>query len=104
MHGVLKELTNKIRKFKYYGQFISHMILVFWLEILNLPRKIAEYLINNSTMFDDLINFIIECLREQVDIEVGQLKEFTTRAMDRISVSLTYNYFDQIDIKNQKNI
>ncbi|PED99589.1 hypothetical protein CON78_15785 [Bacillus toyonensis] len=102
IHGVLKELTNKIEQFEYYGQFISHIILVFWLEILNLPRKIAEYLINNSAMFDDLINFIIKCLRENVDIEIGQLEKFTTEAMDKISGLLDYKYIDQIDIKNQK--
>ncbi|MCU5036422.1 hypothetical protein CN470_29345 [Bacillus cereus] len=102
IHGVLKEFNNKIQQFKYYGQFISHVILLFWLEILSLPRKIAEYLINNSAMFDDLINFIIECLRVQGDIEIRKLEEVTTHAMDRISASLTYNYSDQIDIKNQK--
>lgn len=102
IHGVLKEFNNKIQQFKYYGQFISHVILLFWLEILSLPRKIAEYLINNSAMFDDLINFIIECLRVQGDIEIRKLEEVTKHAMDRISASLTYNYSDQIDIKNQK--
>ncbi|KAA6472442.1 AAA family ATPase [Bacillus cereus] len=102
IHGVLKELTNKIKHFEYYGQFISHIILVFWLEILNLPRKIAEYLINNSAMFDDLINFIIKCLRENVDIEIGQLEKFTTEAMREISGLLDYKYINQIDIKNQK--
>ncbi|QWH54248.1 AAA family ATPase [Bacillus mycoides] len=102
IHGVLKEFINKIQQFKYYGQFISHVILLFWLEIFSLPRKIAEYLINNSAMFDDLINFIIECLRVQSNIEIRKLEEVTTHAMDRISASLTYNYSAQIDIKNQK--
>ncbi|PEM44273.1 AAA family ATPase [Bacillus wiedmannii] len=102
IHGVLKELTNTIEQFEYYGQFISHIILVFWLEILNLPRKMAEYLINNSAMFDDLINFIIKCLRENVDIEIGQLEEFTTEAIRKITGLLDYKYIDQIDIKNQK--
>ncbi|HEB2439594.1 AAA family ATPase [Bacillus thuringiensis] len=102
IHGVLREFSNKKHELQSYSQFIFHIVMVFWSEILNLPGKMAKYLISNNAVFDDLIDFILEFLRDQVNLEVRKLREFTINAIHRILELLVNNFFDELDTKTHK--
>lgn len=109
MHGVFQELSKKKKINNDYHQFISHIILVFWIEILELPRKLSEYLINQSTMFDDLINYIIKCLKGESETEVRDLGIFTISAIKALQDSLEDLFFvmninSNNERKNLKNL
>lgn len=99
LYGVFNELTRKQKKDNEYIQFIFHIITVFWLEVLELPRKLAEYFVNLSTMFDELILGIIKCLKNKSDIEVRILEDLTISAIEEIYNSLQNDIF----IINRKN-
>nr|WP_231620432.1 AAA family ATPase [Fictibacillus sp. 26RED30] len=105
LHGVFRELLKKQKSSHFYIQFISHIIKVLWLDILKLPRRIAEYLINNNTNFDELINYITNCLKNKIDAQVKDLANLTLIAINQFSVSLEDNLFKVAGYKNElKNI
>ncbi|MEH7110641.1 AAA family ATPase [Bacillus sp. JJ1764] len=105
LHGVFRELSKKQKQSHYYIQFISHIIMVFWLEILHLPRRIAEYLINHNTLFDDLIKHITKCLKDRSDVQVRDLEDFTINAINGFKVSLDNDLFKVAGYKNEiKNL
>lgn len=99
LHGVFNELTRKQKKDNEYIQFIFQIITIFWIEILELPRKLAEYFVKLSEMFDELIISIIKCLKSKSNIEVRILGDLTMSAIKEIHNSLQ----DDIFIINRKN-
>ncbi len=101
LNGVFRELCKKQKQFNYYFQFISHIVMVFWVEVLSLPRKIAEYLVNNNEKFDDLINYITKCLKNQSDIQVRELEYLTLNAIDGFKISLDNDLFEVAGYNNQ---
>ncbi|GIN41191.1 AAA family ATPase [Heyndrickxia oleronia] len=94
IRGVFQELLKKQKLYTVYNQFISNIIIVFLSEILDLPKKLSEYLINQISMFNDLIDYIIVCLRDQNDAEVRQLEFYTIKAINGIQDSLADIFFD----------
>ena len=108
LHGVFRELSKKQKQSHYYIQFISHIIIVFWLEILNLPRRIAEYLINHNTMFDNLIIHITKCLKNRSNVHVRDLEKLTISAINGFKILLDNDLFKvagyNSEIKNLKII
>ncbi|MCR6850056.1 MULTISPECIES: AAA family ATPase [Bacillus] len=102
INGVLREFSKKNQELQSYSQFIFHIVMVFWSEVLNLPGKMAEYLINNNIVFDDLVNYIIGGLKGQIKLEVRKLGDLTINAIHRISGLLVNNFFGELDTKTQK--